>query len=83
MNQVNPQQMLEMIRGGANPQQLMINYLENQMQTTHSPMVANILQLIRQGRTGELEGIARNYLQSRGLDYDTEFASFKRMLGLK
>jgi hypothetical protein len=31
MNQVNPQQMLEMIRGGANPQQLMINYLENQM----------------------------------------------------
>lgn len=81
MLQVNPQQLLQMIRGGANPQQLMMNILQNQMQG--SPMGNNILQLVREGRTDELEKIARNYVQSRGLDYDTEFESFKRMLGLK
>lgn len=81
MLQVNPQQLLQMIRGGANPQQLMMNVLQNQMQG--SPMGNNILQLVREGRTDELEKIARNYVQSRGLDYDIEFESFKRMLGLK
>ena len=42
-NQMNPMNFLQMIKSGQNPQQLVLNYLETQMQG--SPMVANLLNL--------------------------------------
>lgn len=54
----NPMNIIQMIRGGQNPQQLMINLLENQMQNT--PMGANLLNLAKQNRSADIEQIARN-----------------------
>lgn len=78
--QVNPMQLVQMIKSGQNPQQLMLHVLETQGST--SPMGANLLNLARQGKTGEIELIARNLARERGVDYDKEFTAFRQVLGL-
>lgn len=80
MYQVNPIELLQMIRSGKNPQQLMLSVLENQMGNT--PMGANLLNLAKNGRTKEIEQIARNLSQQQGIDFDKEFAAFRKMLGV-
>lgn len=81
MYQVNPMELIQMIRSGKNPQQLMLSVLEGQMGGT--PMGANLLNLARNGQTREIEQIARNLSQQQGIDFDKEFANFCRMLGIK
>lgn len=81
MYQVNPMELIQMIRSGKNPQQLMLSVLEGQMGGT--PMGANLLNLARNGKTKEIEQIARNLSQQQGIDFDKEFAAFCRMLGIK
>lgn len=77
---VDPKFLVQAIKNGQNPQQLMLNILENNMSST--PMGANLLQLARQGRTAEIEKIVRNIAQTRGVDFDTEFPAFVNSLGL-
>lgn len=77
---MNPMELIQMIRNGQNPQQLTMNMLEQQMANT--PFGANLLELAKNNKTAEIEQIARNIAQQRGLDYDKEFAAFKKMLGL-
>lgn len=72
---------IQMIQSGQNPQQLILSYLEGQMQGT--PMGDNLLALAKQNRTAEIEQIARNIYTQRGLDYDKEFNTFKQQLGIK
>ena len=79
MLQVNPMQLIQQIKNGQNPQQLMLSILENQMQDT--PMGANLLNLARNNQTAEIEKIARNIVSQRGLDYDKEFNAFKKFIG--
>ena len=79
--QVNPMQLVQMIKNGSNPQQLMISILENQMSNT--PMGQNLLTLAKGNQTQGIEQIARNICQQRGVDYDTAFNSFKNNLGIK
>lgn len=70
----DPNLILQMIASGQNPQQLMINYLQGQMQG--SPFGENLLNLIQNNKTAEIEQVARNLCAARGLDYDKEFNSF-------
>ena len=77
---VNPLQIIRMIKEGRNPQQLMLSILEGQAST--SPMGANLLELARMGRTNDIEKIARNMYAERGLDFDKEFTAFKQQFGL-
>ena len=79
--QINPAQLIQMIKSGQNPQQLMLSVLENQMKGT--PMGNNLLRLARENRTAEIEQIARNLYNQRGLDFDREFSEFKNTLGIK
>ena len=73
-------QIMAMIKNGYNPEALMINMLEMQMKGT--PMGDNLINLARQGNGAEIERIARNLTSQRGIDFDKEFNSFKRQLGL-
>lgn len=76
---MNPiQQMMQMVKTGQNPQQLIMNFLQNQS----SPMGQNLLKLAQAHDTQELEKIARNMCESKGLDFDKEFTAFKKTLGL-
>ena len=73
--QVDYMKLLQAIRNSANPQQLVMGVLEGQMANT--PMGKNLLQLIKQNKTDEIEKIARNICEQHGIDFDKEFASFK------
>ena len=73
-------QFMSMIKAGYNPEQLMINLLEQRMKGT--PMGDNLIKLAREGNGAEIEKIARNIIAQRGMDFDKEFAAFKRQLGI-
>lgn len=81
MYQVDPMQLIMMIKSGQNPQQLLMSILENQMQGT--PMGDNLIKLAKENKTAEIEQIARNICAQRGLDFDKEFMAFKQKMGLK
>ena len=78
---VNPMQPVQMIKGGSNPQQLMISILEQRMRG--NPLGENLLNLARQNNGQEIEKVARNLCAQRGLDFDKEFANFKQKIGLQ
>lgn len=80
MYNVNPLQLIQMIKTGSNPEQLMLGILENNMGS--SPMGANLLNLAKQNKTQDIEQIARNLCASKGLDFDKEFKAFRDNLKL-
>lgn len=57
MYQVDPNVLLQMIKSGKNPQQLMLAVLKNQAAT---PLNQNLLTLAQNGQTAELEKVVRN-----------------------
>ena len=73
-------QFITMMKNGQSPERLVMNMLETQMKGT--PMGDNLINLARQGNTAEIEKIARNLVAQRGGDFDREFLTFKRQLGL-
>ena len=80
-NRVNPNELIQMIRSGSNPQQLMLSVLEQRAQG--NPVYANLLQLAKENKTAEIEQFARNLAQSQGIDFDKEFNAFRQRLGFK
>lgn len=72
---VNPMQLIQLIKSGQNPQQLLMNIL--QQQGNNNPILQNAMNLAKNGNISALEMIARNLAQQRGIDFDKEFANFK------
>ena len=72
--------MIQMVKNRQNPEQMMMQYLQEQAQKT--PMGQNLLSLAQSGNTADIEKIARNICAQRGIDFDKEFAAFKQSLGL-
>jgi hypothetical protein len=48
----------------------------------NTPMGQNLMRLVKENRPKEIEQIARNLLNQKGLDFDIEFTAFKQKLGL-
>lgn len=78
---VNPLMLIQMIKSGQNPQQLLMSILEGQ--ANDNPVSSNLLDLVKERRTGDIEQFARNYFASQGKDFDQEFKAFKETYGLK
>ena len=79
MYPVDPNVLINLIKQGQNPQQLMLAILQGQADT---PLGKNLLNLAQTGRSDELEKVVRNiYAQQGGQDFDQEFQAFKRALG--
>ena len=74
--QINPMQLIAKIRQGQNPEQLMIHILEGQAAT--NPVMGNLLNMAKEGRTSEIEAFARNVAREKGIDFDKEFSQFKK-----
>ena len=53
---MNPMDFLSMVKSGQNPQQMMLNVL----QQGNNPMSQNLFNLAKQGNTAQIEQIARN-----------------------
>ena len=60
---------------------MLMSILESQ--AANNPASANLLDLVKQHRTADIEQFARNYFAANGLDFDTEFNSFKATYGIK
>ena len=81
MYPVNPVMLIQMIKQGQNPQQLLMSILEGQAGT--NPINKNLINMVKQGNTADIEAFARNYFASQGKDFDSEFKRFKETYGLK
>lgn len=77
---VDPMLLVQAIKNGQNPQQLMLNILQNNMSS--SPINANLYQLVKNGNTTEIEKIVRNIAKTQGIDFDVEFPAFVEKLRL-
>lgn len=78
---INPADLVQMIKGGKNPQQLMISILEDRVADSN-PFMRNLMSLAKEGKQEEIENIARNMLKEKGYDFDKEFKNFKDTYGL-
>lgn len=72
---VNPMQLIQLIKGGRNPQQLLMSILKQQ--GNNNPVLNNAINMAQNGNVSGLEMIARNLASQRGLDFDKQFADFK------
>lgn len=77
---VNPMQIIQLMKSGQNPQQMIMQILSQQAQ--NNPIAANLLQMAQQGRSADIEAFARNYFASQGKDFDKEFNAFRQTYGL-
>lgn len=75
-----PQDLIKMIKNGQNPQQLILNMLQESAQ--NNPMTSNLLEMAQNQDSAGLEKFARNYVASQGKDFDTEFKAFRQQFGL-
>ena len=75
---INPMQLIQLIKGGKNPQQLAMGILQEQ--NPNNPILNNAVNLAKNGNTSALQLVARNLASQRGLDFDTEFNNFKNQL---
>lgn len=80
MNFNNPLDLINFVKSSSNPQQFMLNMLEGR--AGNNPMMQNLLQLAKQGKTKDIQQIARNTFKEQGRDFDKEFSDFKKTLGL-
>ena len=81
MYQVNPMMLIQMIKQGQNPQQLLMSILEGS--AANNPINSNLLDMVKNRKTADIETFARNYFASQGKDFDSEFRAFKETYGLK
>ena len=81
MYPVNPMMLIQMIKNGKNPQQLLMSIMEGAAGS--NPIGKNLLTMVKNGNTADIETFARNYFASQGKDFDSEFKRFKETYGLK
>lgn len=81
MNNLNPMQIMQLIQSGNDPQQLVMQLLEQQAQ--NNPMAANVLEMAKQNKVPDIEQVVKNIMQTKGLDYNKEVVAFKNLFGLK
>lgn len=75
---VNPMQLIQLIKNGRNPQQLLMTVL--QQQGNNNPILNNAMNLAKNGNISALEILARNLVQQKGLDFDQQFKKFQDAL---
>ena len=81
MYQVNPVDIIQMIKRGSNPQQLLMTIMENGV-SQNNPMMANLMQLAKNNDTTAIENFARNLARESGIDFDKEFSNFRKNFGI-
>ena len=75
----NPMQILQFIKASGNPQKFMLNMLQQQ---SNNPIMANLIQMAQANDEKGIENFARNLMKEQGLDFDIEFNTFKKNLGI-
>lgn len=71
---INPMNLIQMIKGGVNPQQLAMSIL--QQRSNNNPIIQNAVNLAQNHDVSALESLARNLAAQKGVDFNSEFANF-------
>lgn len=80
-NGFNPLKIIQAIRSGKNPQEVTMQIVKERLGST--PFGQNLVNLAENNQTGEIEQIARNICQQRGVDFDKAFGDFKDSMGIR
>lgn len=80
MNGMSPMQLIKILKNSSNPSQAMIGIMEER--AGENPLYANLIDMAKKGDSQQIEVIARNIFKEKGLDFDKEFNSFKKKMGL-
>lgn len=75
----NPMQMMGMFSGRSNPQQMVSQMMNQQLQ--NNPLFQRAQQMAQGKSPQELEQVAKNLCQQRGIDLDSAMNQFKQMMG--
>ena len=75
----NPMQMMEMFSGRSNPQQVVSQMMNQQLQ--NNPLFQRAQQMAQGKSPQELEQVAKNLCKQRGIDLDSAMNQFKQMMG--
>ena len=75
----NPMQILQFIKASGNPQKFILNMLQQQ---SNNPIMANLIQMAQANDEKGIENFARNLMKEQGLDFDKEFNTFRKNLGI-
>lgn len=57
-----------------NPQQMVMQMIARMGNS--NPMISNLVDLAKSGKSGNIEQFARNICKSQGIDFDKEFQDF-------
>lgn len=61
------------IMGGGNPQDALMKLISG---NNTNPMVTNLVNMAKTGKTQDVENFARNMFKEKGRDFDKEFSEF-------
>lgn len=78
---MNPMQLMQMIRGGGNHQQAIINMMKQQ--SGNNPVIDNAINMMEKGDNAGIEKLARNLCQEKGINPDDMLSQVKNQFGIK
>ena len=78
---MNPMQIMQMMKNGGNPQQMIMNIMRQQ--AGNNPVMNNALQMMEKGDNAGLENLARNLCKERNINPDEAFNQIKGQFGMK
>ena len=78
---MNPMQLMQMIRGGGNPQQAIINMMKQQ--SGNNPVIDNAINMMEKGDNAGIEKLARNLCKERNINPDDILSQVKNKFGIK
>ena len=74
----SPQDMFRLIGSFKNQDpSVLVSNMVNEAASQGNPIMQNLANLIKEGKTEEIEKVVRNIAKERGLDYDKEFKAFR------
>ena len=74
-------QLMQMIRGGGNPQQAIINMMKQQ--SGNNPVIDNAINMMEKGDNAGIEKLARNLCKERNINPDDILSQVKNQFGIK
>lgn len=79
----NPQDMFKLISSFKNQDpSALVSDMINEAASQGNPIMQNLANLIKEGKTEEIEKVVRNIAKERGMDYDKEFKAFRNTFKL-
>ena len=74
----SPQDMFRLIGSFKNQDpSVLVSNIVNEAASQGNPIMQNLANLIKEGKTEEIEKVVRNIAKERGMDYDKEFKAFR------